>query len=49
VYVALVGLSAFALMFGLAGLDAGGLAREFRARTPVKGIAAFMAFVARWA
>lgn len=45
-YVALVTLSIYALIFGLAGLDANGLARRFRARTPVKWIAGWMLFFA---
>jgi len=46
IYVALFTLSIFALIFGLAKVDVKGLARKFRAQTPVKWIASYMLFVA---
>lgn len=45
-YVALFGLSVFALGFGLGGLDAGALAARFDARTPRRAVVAFLALVA---
>lgn len=45
-YVALFALSIFALVFGLAALDVKGVVKQFRRRTPVKGIAVWMALVA---
>lgn len=44
-YVALFTLSGFALIFGLSGLNTKSVATQFKSRTPVKGIAGFMAFV----
>jgi hypothetical protein len=46
IYVALFGLSIFALIFGLANLDASGISRQFRERTPVKWIGGYFLFVA---
>jgi hypothetical protein len=45
-YVTLFNLSMFALLFGLVNLDARAIGQRFRARTPVKAIAGYMAFVA---
>ena len=45
IYVALFGLSIFALIFGLANLDASGISRQFRERTPVKWIGGYFLFV----
>jgi hypothetical protein len=45
-YVALFGLSIFALIFGLANLDANGIAEQFHPRTPVRLIAGYMLVVA---
>jgi len=45
-YVALVGLSIFALIFGLANLDVGGISQQFRERTPIKWIGGYFLFVA---
>ncbi|HXF60115.1 MAG TPA: hypothetical protein VNK95_00780 [Caldilineaceae bacterium] len=45
-YVALFTLSIYALILGLAQLDANGIARRFRARTPTKWIAGWMLFFA---
>ena len=45
-YVALVGLSIFALIYGLASLDANGISRQFRERMPVKWIGGYFLFVA---
>ncbi|MBN1858815.1 hypothetical protein JW848_06375 [Candidatus Bipolaricaulota bacterium] len=46
VYVALLALSIFALIFGLAGIDAKQLANRFRERTPARWISAYMFLVA---
>lgn len=46
IYVTLFTLSIFALIFGLVGLDVGGIGQRFRARTPVRWIAGYMIFVA---
>jgi len=46
IYVALFTLSIFALIFGLAKVDARGIRQRFRERTPVKWIAGYMLFVA---
>lgn len=46
VYAALLGLSIFALIFGLAGLDVAALSRQFSAKTPVKWIGGYFLFVA---
>jgi hypothetical protein len=46
IYVALVGLSIFALIFGLANLDVGRIGQQFRERTPVKLIGGYFLFVA---
>jgi hypothetical protein len=46
IYVALMGLSIFALIFGLTHLDVNAIGQKVRARTPVKWIAAYMFFVA---
>ena len=43
---ALVAFPILALIFGLAYLDIGALRRKIRARTPVKGIAGYLIFVA---
>jgi hypothetical protein len=45
IYVALVGLSIFALIFGLANLDVNGISQKFRERTPVKWIGGYFLFV----
>ena len=45
-YVALLGLSIFALIFGLANLDVNGIGEQARERMPVKWIAGYMMFVA---
>ena len=45
-YVALVDLAMVALLFGLMQLDGVGMGRQFRASTPARWIAAYMAFVA---
>jgi hypothetical protein len=45
-YVTLMGLSIFALIFGLIDLDVNGISKQVRARTPVGWIAAYMLFVA---
>ena len=46
IYVALFTLSLFALIFALVNVDVGGVCRRFRDRTPVRGIAAYLLFVA---
>jgi len=46
VYVALFTLSILALIFALAKVDVGGIRRRFRDRTPVRGIAGYLLFVA---
>lgn len=46
VYAALLGLSIFALIFGLAGLDVTTLSRQFSEKTPVKWIGGYFLFVA---
>ncbi len=46
IYVALLGLSIFALIFGLVNLEVNRIRRQFRERTPVKWIAGYMLFVA---
>lgn len=46
VYVALLTLSIYALIFGLAHLDAQEIAQQFRARTPIRWISGFMLFFA---
>jgi len=46
IYVALVGLSIFALIFGLANLNADRISQLFRERTPVKWIGGYFLFVA---
>lgn len=45
-YVALVGLSIFALIFGLANLDVNGIHQLFSNKTPVKWIGGYYLFVA---
>ena len=46
IYVALLGLSIFALIFGLVNLDVNRIRQQFRARTPVKWIGGYFLFVA---
>jgi len=46
IYVALTGLSIFALIFGLINLDSKGISQQFRERTPVKWIGGYFLFVA---
>lgn len=46
VYVALLTLSIFALILGLANLDVDGIGHKLKAKTPVKWIAGYMLFVA---
>lgn len=46
IYVALLGLSIFALIFGLVNLDVKEIASQFRERTPVKWIGGYFLFVA---
>ncbi len=46
IYVAAFSLSLGALILGLAAVDAAAVARLFRERTPVRGIAAYMFFIA---
>lgn len=46
VYAALLGLSIFALIFGLVGLDVATLSRQFSEKTPVKWIGGYFLFVA---
>lgn len=45
-YIALFTLPIFALLFGLINLDAEAIREQFRQKTPVKWIAAYMIFVA---
>ena len=46
IYTALLGLSIFALIFGLASMDMNGITQSIRPRMPIKWIAAYMLFVA---
>lgn len=46
IYAALLGLSIFALVFGLAGLDVACVRQQFSKRTPVKWIGGYFLFVA---
>lgn len=46
VYVALLGLSIFALIFGLINLDVNRISQQVRERTPVKWIGGYFLFVA---
>ena len=46
VYAALLGLSIFALIFGLVGLDVTILSRQYSEKTPVKWIGGYFLFVA---
>jgi len=46
IYVALVGLSIFALIFGLTNLDVNKISQQFREKTPVKWIGGYFLFVA---
>src|SRR3990170_7367811 len=46
IYAALLGLSIFALIFGLVNLDAKIIQQQFNARTPVKWIGGYFLFVA---
>ena len=46
IYVALLGLSIFALILGLVNLDVNRIRQQFRERTPVSWIAGYMLFVA---
>ncbi len=46
IYVALLGLSIFALILGLMNLDVNGIRQQFRAGTPVKWIGGYFLFVA---
>lgn len=46
IYVALLGLSILALIFGLANLDVNRISQQFRKRTPVKWIGGYFLFVA---
>ena len=46
IYVALLGLSIFALIFGLMNLDVNRIRQQFRERTPVKWIGGYFLFVA---
>ncbi len=46
VYAALLGLSIFALIFGLVGLDVATLIHQFSEKTPVKWIGGYFLFVA---
>ena len=46
IYVALTGLSIFALIFGLVSLDINAIGGQFRERTPVKWIGGYFLFVA---
>lgn len=46
IYVILLGLSIFALIFGLVNLDASQVSRQFASRTPVKWIGGYFLFVA---
>ena len=46
IYVALVGLSIFALIFGLTNLNVNRISQQFRERVPVKWIGGYFLFVA---
>jgi len=46
IYAALLGLSIFALIFGLMNLDVTGIRQQFRERTPVNWIGVYFLFVA---
>jgi hypothetical protein len=46
IYTALLGLSMFALIFGLVGLDVQAIAKRFRSKTPINWIAGYMLFSA---
>lgn len=46
IYVALTGLSIFALIFGLVNLDAQKVSQQFKEKTPVKWIGGYFLFVA---
>lgn len=46
IYAALLGLSIFALIFGLVSLDVTRVSRQFSGRTPVKWIGGYFLFVA---
>jgi hypothetical protein len=46
IYVALTGLSIFALIFGLVNLDADKISEQFKEKTPVKWISGYFLFVA---
>jgi hypothetical protein len=46
IYTALLGLSIFALIFGLVNLDMNGIMQAVRERMPIKWIAAYMLFIA---
>lgn len=46
IYATLLGLSIFALVFGLVNLDVSEIRQQFRERTPVRWIAGYMLFVA---
>jgi hypothetical protein len=46
IYVALTGLSIFALIFGLVNLDAQTISQQFKEKTPVKWIGGYFLFVA---
>jgi len=46
VYTALLGLAIFALIFGLANINASGTGQQFRAKTPVYWIGGYFLFVA---
>jgi hypothetical protein len=46
IYAALFGLSIFALIFGLVGINVQTIAQEFRATTPVRWISGYMVFSA---
>ena len=46
IYVALLGLSILALIFGLVNLDVNRISQQFRERTPVKWIGGYFLFVA---
>jgi hypothetical protein len=45
-YAALLGLSIFAMIFGLINLDVNGIRQQFHERTPVKWIGGYFLFVA---
>jgi hypothetical protein len=42
IYTGLLGLSIFALIFGLAGIDVNAIAKRFRSGTPIKWVAGYM-------